>query len=378
MEVRNRLSELPNGELVAEVKRLAERERSVTACLIASLAELDARRLYLDEGCSSLFTYCTQVLHLSEHAAYGRIEAARAARRFPAILDRLADGSLTLTAVGLLARHITAANHRAVIDAARHRTRREVEHLVATLAPRPPVPSSVRKLPESRSAQPAGSSAEARVTVEEAPRPATSDPARARQRPVVQPVASERYRVQLTVTADTHAKLRRAQDLLRHVVPNGDPAVIFDRALTLLVQQLERQKLGAARRPRDQASDRGDAASELAIRSARGRRTRHVPAAVRRAVWARDNGQCAFVGVNGRCTERSFLEFHHVVPHADAGAATADNVQVRCRAHNQYEADVWFGAGIVRERRGRYSVQTEFEGVAECDLSCHAPWLYSG
>ncbi len=62
------------------------REREATAALIAALGELDARRLYLAEGCSSLFTYCTQVLHLSEHAAYGRIEAARAARKWPVVL----------------------------------------------------------------------------------------------------------------------------------------------------------------------------------------------------------------------------------------------------------------------------------------------------
>jgi hypothetical protein len=59
--------------------------------------ELDARRLYLAQGYSSLFTYCTQALHLSEHAALGRIEVARAARRLPMILDRLVDGSVTVT-----------------------------------------------------------------------------------------------------------------------------------------------------------------------------------------------------------------------------------------------------------------------------------------
>jgi hypothetical protein len=108
-------TDLSDADLLACVKRLAEGERHATAQLIASLAELDARRLYLAEGCSSLFTYCTQVLHLSEHAAYSRIEAARAARHFPTILDRLADGSITLTVVGLLAPHLTLDNHRDVL-----------------------------------------------------------------------------------------------------------------------------------------------------------------------------------------------------------------------------------------------------------------------
>src|SRR3970040_1026893 len=103
---------LSNHELVARVKHLAEREREATASLIAHLAELDERRLYLAEGCSSLFTYCTQILHLSEHAAYGRIETARAVRRFPVILERLCEGSVNLTAVGLLTAHLTSENHR--------------------------------------------------------------------------------------------------------------------------------------------------------------------------------------------------------------------------------------------------------------------------
>src|SRR5512145_2560453 len=122
-------AQLANPDLLARVKQLAAREREATAALIAHLAELDARRLYLAEGCSSLFTYCTQVLHLSEHAAYGRIEAARAARRYPILLDRLAEGSVTLTTVGLLAPHLTPENHRDLLDQARHRSRRAAEAL---------------------------------------------------------------------------------------------------------------------------------------------------------------------------------------------------------------------------------------------------------
>jgi hypothetical protein len=144
------LRDLSDQVLLAEVKRLAVRECQATADLIASLAELDARRLYLGEGCASLFTYCTEVLHLSEHAAYRRIEAARAARRFPLILDRLAEGAITLTAVGLLAPHFTADTHRALLDAARHRSKREIEQLVFHLHPQPDVPASVRRLPATK------------------------------------------------------------------------------------------------------------------------------------------------------------------------------------------------------------------------------------
>src|SRR6188474_3561263 len=125
--------DLPDDQLLAEVQRLAGREREATARLVAAVAELDARRLYLGQGCSSMFTYCTQVLHFAEHAAYNRIEAARAARRFPVILALLADGSIHLSAVRLLAPHLKPDNHTDVLREATHKSKREVEQIVARL-----------------------------------------------------------------------------------------------------------------------------------------------------------------------------------------------------------------------------------------------------
>ena len=139
--------QLTDTELLAQVTRAAKQERAATAHLIALLAEVDARRLYLGEGYSSLFTYCTQALHLSEHAAYGRIEAARAARRFPVVMGFLADGSLNVTTIGLLAPHLTDDNHQTLLVSARYKSKRDVERMVAALRPLPAVPSSVRKLP---------------------------------------------------------------------------------------------------------------------------------------------------------------------------------------------------------------------------------------
>src|SRR5689334_18709367 len=95
----NSIATMSDSELLSATSRLVSDERRTTAELLVLLAELDARRLYLGEGCSSLFAYCTQVLHFSEHAAYHRIETARAARYFPVIFDLIADGSVTTTTV---------------------------------------------------------------------------------------------------------------------------------------------------------------------------------------------------------------------------------------------------------------------------------------
>jgi hypothetical protein len=376
---------LSDADLLRRLTILAAREREATAELVAHLAELDARKLHLAEGFGSLFSYCTGALRLAEHAAYNRIEAARASRRFPAILDLLVDGSLNLSTVRLLAPHLRPDNFEPLVAMAKGRSKREVEALVARLAPRPDVAASVRKLPaplQSATVPPpqvpvavvqaaAAHSALTSADQEPAPRnpaapgpepttltnpldtqadvpPATfrvpagdfpgflSTPTaavaseRPAQRPVITPLAPERYRVQFTVGEATHAKLRRVQSLLRREIPDGDPGAIFDRALTLLLEDVARRQVAATSSPRSGA--------------AAGTRSRHVPARVRRHVWLRDEGRCAFVAPSGRrCGERAFLEFHHRVPYGVGGEATAANISLRCRSHNVYEGELAFG-----------------------------------
>src|SRR5262252_2764538 len=110
---------MSDRELLAETRRVVDVDRRTTAELLALLGEIDARKLYRAEGHSSLFTYCTHVLHLSEPSAYSRITASRAARSFPAILTRLENGDVTLTTITLLAGHLTDVNHEALLEAAR-------------------------------------------------------------------------------------------------------------------------------------------------------------------------------------------------------------------------------------------------------------------
>jgi hypothetical protein len=334
----NMASHLSDDDLVAKVRSLAGREREATVELIAHLAELDARRLYLGAGFSSLFTYCTEVLHLSEAEAYNRIEAARAARRFPVILDRLAEGSLNLTTVRLLASHLTSENHLELLAAAAGKSRREVEELRARCFPQPDVASSVRKLPAPRpvQGQPIAAStpsvgmmlASPSVTAPGAQVP--SSPMPGTRHPVVAPLAPDRYQIRFTASAETCEKLRLAQDMLRHAVPTGDTGEIIDRALTALLEELARKKFAKTDRPR---ASRGVAPG-----------SRYNAAKVRRAVWIRDGGRCAYVSKGGRrCNERAFVEFHHLDPYGVGGEATVERTELRCRAHNNYEAELFYG-----------------------------------
>ena len=273
-EVVETLRGLRDEVLLVEVRSAVARERTATTVVVAGLAELDARKLYVSLGYSSLFAFCIEDLKLSPKEAQSRIRAARAIQQFPAALDMLGSGALTLTNLYLLAPHLTNDNHLALLRAAQFCTKREVEDQVAALYPERP-------------------------------------------RQVLW-----RYHV----SEETDKKLRRAQDLLRHEIPDGDPATVLDRALSELIKNRERRKLGSVRRP---AQPRKVAPG-----------SRHVPASVRRIVGKRDGGRCAFVGTQGRCSETGGLEFHHIVPWGYGGQSTVENIELRCRAHNQYQADL--------------------------------------
>ena len=349
------LRRLSDSELIARVKRLAARERRASALLVAHLAELGTRDVHLRAGFSSLFVYCRDALAFSEHEAYNRVEVARAARRFPVILELLAAGSVNLTTVRLLGPHLTPENHDRVLESARGKRKAEVEEIVARLAPFPEVPAFIRKLPAAKPALPppdargpagqvaAFASAPATPTA-----PVAATPPFQHQWPSgeVTPLAPDRYKLQLTIGGSTLEKLRLAKDMLRHAIPSGDDAAILDRAFTALLVDLARSKFAATENPHP---PRAAAAG-----------SRHIPAEVKRAVWLRDLGRCAFVGSDGRrCNERAFVEFHHVRPYAAGGCASVENIQLRCRRHNDYEARAYFAqggvgdtGGFVRERSG--------------------------
>ena len=408
---------LSNTDLLARLGHLAAEERDATVELVAHLIELERRKIYLAEGYGSLFNYCRGALRLSEHVAYNCLEATRTARSYPAVLDLLRSGDLNLTTLRILGPYLTAPNHEAVLAEAAGRSKRDVEMIVARLAPLPDVPSFLRKLPvramwahtiTGSAATVAGSAAAVSVRAPEvsgtAPdvtgsaagvtdrgpaitaasgltdcTPADREPipfgggrvsgpdSSSRSswagalpptaRPIIAALAPERFRVQFTVGKETHEKLRFAQDMLRREIPDGDPGTIFDRALTLLLDEVARKKMAATAAP---GPDRITAPG-----------SRHIPAAVKRAVWFRDRGQCAFVSAQGRrCKERSFLELHHIQPFALGGEGTTANISLRCHQHNAHEAEIVFGPWVtpsVHEAKAPYT------GVESLNHGSHHP-----
>jgi hypothetical protein len=167
--------------------------------------------------------------------------------------------------------------------------------------------------------------------------------------------------VRIALTDATHAKLRHAQALLAHAIPGADPAQVVDRALDALIAQLERRKFAATKRPRHARPDM------------KTKNPRNVSAHVKRTVWQRDEGRCAFVSGHGRrCSARALLEFDHMDPVARGGTASVERVRLLCRAHNQFEAERVFGRAFIQRRRE----QSRAGGAAPSTrprASCAAP-----
>ena len=332
-----------------DIRAAAVRERTDTADFLSLIAEYDALRLYVEDGYASMHAFCVGELLLCEESAYKRIQAARAARKFPQLLPALAEGRLHLSAIFLLAPHLTAENIDELVGASTHKSFRFVRDLIARrlVEPEPVLDLAAATNTESDGAEPAAPLGQLEAL------PVAGEPSKTSQATVPQSVGPPQ-RVSVHCLVDQQ-KLEYARALLSHAIPSGDLDKVFDRALDAVIREMEKRKFAATPRPRARAPHRPSADA------------RHVPAPVKREVWKRDGGQCTFLGRDGhRCGERRFLEFDHVQPVALGGEATVDDLRLRCRVHNQYEAERVFGTEFMaRKREGARQARVEAREAKE-------------
>jgi len=396
------VSHYSKAEVLRQLYSYGSKNNEVTAMYLAFIGEADARRIYAEEGCSSMHAFCVRRLHLSDSAAFKRIHAARAARRFPELFVAVADGRLHLSAVCMLAPRLTAENVGSLLAEATYRRKFEIEQVLARRFPAPDrlaVDLEIRRLPiepggltfvpeavisskqnipqdaqlppgaaqavgmsvDQATEMPAGASPLHLETVlsETSKRPlkigaqrtVSTEPARSLSNPT--PLSDDRYEIRFTVDAGMYERVRFAQNLLSHAVPSGSLPDLFFRGLGALVAETLKRRFAV-----------GTRASGPKVNVARGRRARpsrppvrnvpnrYVPSPVRRAVWERDGGRCTFVSGEGhRCEDERFLELDHVVPVARGGKPTVEGLRLRCRAHNQLEAERAFGATFMKAKR---------------------------
>jgi hypothetical protein len=405
----SRFDGLGNAQLLVDLKKLVKRDGVLEADLISHLGEVEARRLHLEQGCSSMFDYCVRVLRFSESVAYKRIGVARVARKFPSVAEAVAQGELHLSAASLIAPHLSEENVAGWLEDARHKKSREVRQLVADRFPREAVRSSVRRVASAtrsagldgvafiRGAAPPSSvlrsvgsasfglseSSRSPISVDPGARrslvttSSASDEANANttntttnSRASTEALGAQRFSVRFTADEKVHDQLQELRSLLRHSVPDGDVGKILARAVGVLLKQVRNRKIGECASPR---SPHAEGPSE-ANSPTKKKPTRQIPVAIRREVWARDKGRCTFESKDGRsCGSREAVEFHHRVPWALCSEHTVDNIALRCRSHNQHEAELDFGVDhMARFRRDAVAENSRNEAEPRADENTRA------
>jgi hypothetical protein len=338
-------SHFSNRALLLDLRNSKGGESRSTAVVLSRIGEVDARQLYLQEGYPSMYRFLVGDLNYSEGAAYKRLYAARAARKFPLLYMAVAEGKLHLSGVVILARYLTEANVGDLVHAASHKSKAEIEQLIANRFPRPDLPERLEVVAEP----PAWLAELSPGKVDGAPSPPTPlcpEPAIQLSPGKVEPpappsrmtpLAPQRYGYQYTVDQETHELWEYAKALMSHEIPSGEMALVLKGLLELAVPQLEKRKFAATDRP---GHSRGSVDS------------RYIPAPVKREVWVRDAGRCTFVSDAGkRCGSCHQLEYHHNVEVACGGLATPENLRLLCRAHNQHMAEHSFGTDFMRRKR---------------------------
>jgi hypothetical protein len=339
MALERPLESLTDDEVISGLDDLLGQSRRLEAPLVAHIGEVEVRRLYTRYAASSIFSYCTDVLRMSEGEAYLRTKVAKAAREHPVVLEMLADGRLHLSGIAKLAPVLTAENRDALLARAVHRSKRRILEIVAELAPRPDVPSVMRKLPERAASSPVASLVEPASALPpppldvDAPSPSRLDSPRPAMSFVsaLQPLSPSRYKVQFTAGPELHDDLERLRALMRSDVPDGDLAAIIGRAVREMRQRIEARRFAQTKSPRKKAPRPDDS-------------SRYVPAEIRRFVYRRDGGQCRYVDAQERrCQARHRLEYHHEFPFGLGGGHDVENICLMCRPHNRYLAELDYG-----------------------------------
>jgi len=285
------LAHVDDAVLLRDLTSLVVRDRLNTALLLAHIGEVDARKLYVPIGFPSMHAYCVEELGLSEDAAYKRIQAARAARQIPALLDALAQGELHLAGICLLAPHLTLENANDLIRAVSRKRKMEIETYLARRFGRSCEVSRVTPVSPIVSA----------VNLQLAPGQVETDPDSESRSANSKPsddieaepedLPDENYFLQVTISKETYEKLRYARDLLSHALPGQQIAPVLDRALDLLITQLEKRKFGVTDRSRD---------AQLAAKDARTRARREKRAYAADQEWrraAKDQTQDVIAGL---------------------------------------------------------------------------------
>jgi hypothetical protein len=290
--------------------------------------------------------YCMARSHMTLSKALRCIQVARVARRHPVVFALIADGRLGLTTLSELAPALRDDNATELLAESAFKTKEEIRRLLVERARKAASPPATKPTVTNDTTPNESADAEPAPSLADLGAPPASDNASGKYAPAhtgmtrrgrISPSSSGDYDVRLSITEQERAVLRRAEDLLGHAVPSGDPAEIYARAMEAYVELLEKKRFGAKR-----SASVADAVTK----------SRQPTREMRGFVEERDGGRCTFVGPDGhRCEETRGLECDHKVPWAEGGPTTPSNLRLLCKAHNQLAAEQAFGKEYIESRR---------------------------
>ncbi len=377
MDCVRRVGMLSKDDLVLEVQRLVELEKTHAAQVIAHLAEIRRRKLYVDLGYPTLYAYCREELPLDEGGIPVRVQVAGVCLRFPRILELLASNRMSMSVAALVSPVLTPGNAAEVLAACEGLTCRAVKEYLVALKPRPVVSSGIRRAPGNAPAQsndPSGPEVDPLFDSPIDGQPQSNDPgndaepdrsepseaethpARRKRRGRVEPATPDVFNARFPMTGQLKAKLARLAEIQNVWNFEANLAELVEQAVDIALekkdprQRLERRRKRRAKQEADSARandvDSAESPPDVSAGS-----DRYVPTGLRDEVLHRAQYRCEFVSDHGtRCEERTRLEFDHIEPFAKGGGTTVDNLRCLCRAHNQRHAERSYGIAFMQEK----------------------------
>ena len=364
------LKGISNQELINQLKKLVKQEQDLTLNILPHLIEFERRELYRDLGYRSLYEYCTRELKYSESAAMRRIHAARAINKCPSAIDYLRSNRVNLSTLSIAWKYVTPE----LLNRISNKSKKEVDTIVAEFNPelyikdrsKPVVVERLVSHPGAADQQDTNTSCKeiyrrsggklfARVE---------------KSTPIVEPEIVRQkvkmHEVRCFIDDDVMHQLERCKELLSGKYPMG---LNYSELLKeLAAEWLERHDPVIK-------SERRDARKQRSTKTPRpkDKQTRHIPVAIRDAIFKRDGGRCAFVGSNGkRCNSKWDLEIHHdSTPFGRGGVHSVKNLKLLCSAHNKLEAEKEYGKAIIKEHyikeaKGAYLISDRGRSSSAC------------
>ena len=226
--------------------------------------------------------------------------AARLSLRYPVIPELIRNAEISFTTLQILSPVLKAPEDVELLLAARGKTRSEVERMVVARDPKALVRSSVR------------------------------------------PLDGEHFELRATISAEAEAALARLQDIDRHAVPHGDIGELVSKAIIERCEKVEARKFGKLKQAKSVEKDdqpKVDAQNAPVHFEDKAVATRTPSREIVRIISRRDEFQCRYVAPDGtRCQSRAWLEKDHRKAWAYGGRTSVANMQLMCRAHNQFKA----------------------------------------